>query len=620
MQKRFFKQKRMYIAIIFVLCFSALTSYSVYSDICANAVEVSKNKLSDHASLFTSYYNDMINEKIGNLEQLAGEIKLSNLQDKGKMEKLVAKYYQWFSTIAVMDRSGQIQYGDKIKKDIYQEDIFGSVVHGKQTMIYDKIVLDEKNRKSMVICTPIIDSGKVVGVLQGILPLSVLEDFLQIGEYSQQNCIFLMTEDGEYVSDSESLRDIVDSNSKNFYTYLSNCNMEGEISSSSDMEMSVSKGKICAIKYERNGKDYIGILSPTKEGKFYISYITSIDYFKEAFRIPKSTMLLLLCTMALWFGLIIAICYLSHSNAKQSVSLARYRLLSKHEKAITFDFQFSPKKMEFFGDMRGVMGYEPHVMLGEEVYDVYDYVHPDDASVRGRIHQFYDSNEEDFSTEIRIKNVSGEYIWYRITAILVRDKNWNVNRNFIGKIVCADQQIAKEKNLVERSENDLLTGVLNKTTMQEKVTKALVSIYGSHHYVFFMIDLDNFKSVNDTLGHIIGDKAIVDTAECLKTVFQSNAYIGRLGGDEFAVCAFFDAFDEESLYHFIKNKAEKICEVNRRTYINGEKEVKITSSVGIAIAPDFAQDFETIYKMADSALYRSKNGGKNCYHIYDAKN
>ena len=92
MQKRFFKQKRMYIAIIFVLCFSALTSYSVYSDICANAVEVSKNKLSDNASLFTSYYNDMINEKIGNLEQLAGEIKLSNLQDKGKMEKLVAKY------------------------------------------------------------------------------------------------------------------------------------------------------------------------------------------------------------------------------------------------------------------------------------------------------------------------------------------------------------------------------------------------------------------------------------------------------------------------------------------------------------------------------------------------
>ena len=81
-------------------------------------------------------------------------------------------------------------------------------------------------------------------------------------------------------------------------------------------------------------------------------------------------------------------------------------------------------------------------------------------------------------------------------------------------------------------------------------------------------------------------------------------------------CAGYDAFDEESLMEYIKKKAEKICQANRRAYTNGNETVNITSSVGIAIAPDFGEDFETIYKMADSALYRSKNGGKNCYHIY----
>ena len=70
------------------------------------------------------------------------------------------------------------------------------------------------------------------------------------------------------------------------------------------------------------------------------------------------------------------------------------------------------------------------------------------------------------------------------------------------------------------------------------------------------------------------------------------------------------------MFEYIKKKAEKICEVNRRTYTNGTVSVDISSSVGIAVALDSEKNFETVYKMADSALYRSKNGGKNCYHIY----
>ena len=138
----------------------------------------------------------------------------------------------------------------------------------------------------------------------------------------------------------------------------------------------------------------------------------------------------------------------------------------------------------------------------------------------------------------------------------------------------------------------------------------------SSYRIFFMVDLDNFKNVNDKLGHIMGDKAITDTADKLTEIFHHNAYIGRLGGDEFAVCVKYIAFDKESLYEYIYKKAEKVCEANRRVYSNGTEKVAISSSVGIALAPDMAEDFETLYKKADSALYRSKNGGKNCYHIF----
>ena len=200
----------------------------------------------------------------------------------------------------------------------------------------------------------------------------------------------------------------------------------------------------------------------------------------------------------------------------------------------------------------------------------------------------------------------------------MKDPKIGINAKFVGKVENADQQIAEEKDLVQRAENDMLTGVLNKKTMEGKVVKALAEPEkdGNCHYIFFMVDLDNFKNVNDKLGHIYGDTAIVDTANCLSAIFPNNAYVGRLGGDEFAVCVKYDAFDKESLISYIKKKADKICEANRRTYVNGAISVGISSSVGIAVAPDFAQDFKTLYQMADQALYRSKNGGKNCYHIY----
>ena len=77
----------------------------------------------------------------------------------------------------------------------------------------------------------------------------------------------------------------------------------------------------------------------------------------------------------------------------------------------------------------------------------------------------------------------------------------------------------------------------------------------SSYRIFFMVDLDNFKNVNDKLGHIMGDKAITDTADKLTEIFHHNAYIGRLGGDEFAVCVKYIAFDKEKEYAIQKTYA-----------------------------------------------------------------
>lgn len=131
-----------------------------------------------------------------------------------------------------------------------------------------------------------------------------------------------------------------------------------------------------------------------------------------------------------------------------------------------------------------------------------------------------------------------------------------------------------------------------------------------------MIDLDNFKEVNDNLGHAYGDRVLTDTAEKIKEVFPSNALIGRLGGDEFAVFAGFNAFDLENLTEYMSKKGQQLCRSLKAKYANGDKEVEVSASIGIASAPTDGEDFMSVYQKADKALYLSKRSGKDRYNLF----
>lgn len=179
-----------------------------------------------------------------------------------------------------------------------------------------------------------------------------------------------------------------------------------------------------------------------------------------------------------------------------------------------------------------------------------------------------------------------------------------------------DSKMTQEKELTEKAENDQLTGILNKKTMEERVKAQLEHRAGSGNLIFFMIDLDNFKDVNDTLGHAYGDKVLTEAAEKLKQVFPAKALIGRLGGDEFSVCASFDAFDLDNLTEYMTQKGDKLCDILKEEYISGDKSVQVSASIGIASAPVDGEDFLTIYQKADKALYLSKRSGKNRYNLF----
>jgi len=608
---------RRFVVLFAIVLFALLSVMVFWKDIGGNALDIAEGNLVNDATVFTSYIDDTIENRLGHLEQLAKTMDRILEKDEEMAKEMLRDYKTLFSSLTILATDGAKEYGDHITIRFDTDNILEELMYNKQPVVYSDSIKEISDKDVIVIAVPIESGSNVSGIIVGTLDLAVLNEVMDQWGYAQAGCAFLITSKGKYVTRGKKFDSILGGKANSFFTYLANSEIEGDINSLKDVEREVENRRQVSLRYRYGRSDYISVLSPSSFAGWYVGFVEEAGTLRRAnISMQNSTVVLMvMCGILLVFG-IAYIVLLLHKSFKAHEELERYTILNQMERAVIFEFHFEPKHLRFFGNTLAMFGKEAKTMFGEEVYEVYQYVHEDDRSIRGRIHQFYDDDSKRFMAEVRIKNSEEGYGWYRITGMLVKDVKYGENQRFIGKIEDASQQIIEEKSLVQRAENDLLTGVLNKKTMEEKVSECLANISGNTHYIFFMVDLDNFKNVNDKLGHIYGDNAIVDTAKYLSEIFSKNAYVGRLGGDEFAVCAAYDAFDEESLMSYIKKRAEKICEVNRRTYVNGAVSVSISSSVGIAVAPDAGRDFETIYKMADSALYRSKNGGKNCYNIY----
>ena len=159
---------------------------------------------------------------------------------------------------------------------------------------------------------------------------------------------------------------------------------------------------------------------------------------------------------------------------------------------------------------------------------------------------------------------------------------------------------------------DVLTGITNRAGFEIAIKEKLSQ---KCEGTFFLIDLDNFKTLNDTLGHPVGDKCLRATSKVLKHLFRDSDVVARLGGDEFTVYA--PTIWQEKT---IRDKAEMILKHICRNYTASAEEnkvtVRITASIGIAQYPKDGKSYRELYKKADSALYETKESGRRGYTVF----
>ena len=206
-----------------------------------------------------------------------------------------------------------------------------------------------------------------------------------------------------------------------------------------------------------------------------------------------------------------------------------------------------------------------------------------------------------------------EWVWVKSKYIYTKDSETGDIYIYVS-ITDINERMKRSEQLMKDATIDKLTGIYNRAAFQKMVEEKVAEtrLEGVSAGTLILIDVDNFKSVNDKLGHPVGDLALQEVAQNLKEIFRNNDIIGRLGGDEF--CVFMNRAVDLNM---IK---ERLGEINRRcrkSYpVPEEEPIHVSVSIGAAISETWMYSYQRLYESADQALYHTKENGKNSYSVY----
>ncbi len=183
----------------------------------------------------------------------------------------------------------------------------------------------------------------------------------------------------------------------------------------------------------------------------------------------------------------------------------------------------------------------------------------------------------------------------------------------ITKEVLAQEEIKRQKGILHhQAHHDALTGLPNRVLFEDRLKQAIKKAARSFRKIaVFFIDLDNFKKINDSMGHDIGDKVLVQVATRLQNCIRKSDTLARLGGDEFIII-----IDEVKDEDFAIHLAQKLLKSMTEPINIGGQDIYISNSVGVSIFPEDGLDANTLLKNADAAMYKAKDDGKNSYRFY----
>ncbi len=291
-------------------------------------------------------------------------------------------------------------------------------------------------------------------------------------------------------------------------------------------------------------------------------------------------------------------------------SEARYRLLAENMNDLVCLHDLDGRYLYVSPSCKSLLGYAYTEMLGK---DPYDFFHPDDRDrIRPEAHcNVLKGNPSPVTYRIRQK--SGNYIWFETLTKPIQDENGKVMQlQTTSRDVT--QRVQVQEQLEHNAFHDALTGLPNRYFFMERLSLAIDRVQGSDSYGFavLFLDLDRFKVINDSLGHLVGDQLLSAIAQKIQGTLRKIDVIARFGGDEFVILLE-EVQDISAPIRYI----ERLFQTLQTPLTVAGHTVYISTSAGIVLGTQDYTQASDLLRDADLAMYRAKAKGKAKYEVFD---
>ncbi|MEG0616097.1 MAG: diguanylate cyclase [Oscillospiraceae bacterium] len=302
---------------------------------------------------------------------------------------------------------------------------------------------------------------------------------------------------------------------------------------------------------------------------------------------------------------------IEQDNRELTIKEERYRIANEQSNSIIFEYNVETDGFSCSANACEFANYPAFTHNFPESLIELQVLHSEDCAQFMRLLAAMRHGRRTGAMELRMRTYRDEYHWFSLLLTTITDTATFKPLRVIGKLTDIDEEKKMTANLTFKAERDPLTSIYNKSTTQSMITQKLSEREQDLFYALIVMDIDDFKHVNDGYGHQKGDSVLMDVASALMSQLRNDDVVGRIGGDEFMILL--SAMPSREA---VATKTTRLLCALRAIPLDEANGEYISASMGIALCPQDGTGFNQLYASADNALYVRKNAGKDGFSFY----
>lgn len=519
-----------------------------------------------------------------------------------------------FTQIGIMDQDGNTMDDTGNSYPIEDRELLAAMERG-EPYISDVFTSSRQDINQILVMMPLWEKETVKGAVWGKYPIASIAELVDLEEDFE--LYFQIIDDkGQYISRSNSKKSFAEDNNRSLWEELERYEyLEADVPDRVYQNVKNHETGMFYFQYMGQGR-YVSY-EPLDINNWYVFSVMPSEqldgYVNEIQKLSAELMTGFSVFIALIVVLIFAILYagnrrISQKNRQLAIKNQLFRIVLDQTQDIPFEADLGSGEVKLYHGRQN----------RDKEYDVINDFSPDAMINAGHImakdEEIYRSFYEDLIrgnevTSIVLQlNFAGQWEWIRIHVLAVAEMS------VVGFLEEYNEQMDQKQKLEtisQKTRTDYLTGLYNREAFileMEQRLRDQKEMPGQLD-AFFILDLDHFKELNDTLGHMTGDQALREAAHQISSSIRKSDLAGRLGGDEFVL--FIQGLPDISA---MARCAQKLNRALRSDWTKDGKTVHISASVGITAA-EKGMHFKELYERADQALYKAKEQGRDGYYI-----